>query len=211
MLDREAIVEEILQRQLSAIIRTHEQQLAADAMQAAVDGGFRMVEFTLTTPGALDLINQFAANPQLLVGAGTVLNADHAIAAINAGARFLVSPVVSTEMIDEARALGVPSIPGTFTPTEMQQAHTAGADFCKLFPAPYNLPQFIRSVLGPLPQLRIFPTNGVTPENVRDVLAAGAVGAGFVQALFDPNDLATRNFGAITKRAQAIVATVFGG
>lgn len=210
MNDRESIVNEIIQRRIGAIIRTEDQQLAADAMQAAVDGGFQTVEFTLTTPGALELISSFAQQSSLLVGAGTVLTMEQAQAAVDAGARFLVSPICDTNLIVKLRALDVALIPGTFTATEMEAAHRAGADFCKLFPAPADLPGTIAAILGPLPHLRIYPTNGVTLENVLEVLGAGAAGVGFVKALFDPVWLADKDFAAIKTRAAEIAERVAG-
>jgi len=167
-----------------------------------------VVEFTLTTPGAFELIASFAKNPDLLVGAGTVLTVDQARQAVEAGARFLVSPVCDPAVIRAAEALDAAAIPGTFTATEMQAAHAAGADFVKLFPAPADVPAYVRSILGPLPHLRIFPTNGVTIENVVEVLGAGAAGVGFVGSLFAPEDMAARNFDAIRGRAEKIAGVV---
>lgn len=209
-MNRETVIHEIITRRVSAIIRTRDQQLARDAMQAAVDGGFRLVEFTLTTPGAVELIAEFAAKPDLLVGAGTVLTVEQARAAVVAGATFLVSPVCDPAIIAEAHELGAVAIPGTFTATEMQAAHSAGADFVKLFPAPAELAGYIASILGPLPHLRIYPTNGVTLDNVLDIFAAGAAGAGFVKSLFEPQWLADGNFTAIRERATAIIERVQG-
>ena len=201
------ILEELDRRRISAIIRTDDQQLAADAMSAAIAGGFRIVEFTLTTPGALELIAEFARVPEeLLVGAGTVMTPQQAESAVQAGARFLVSPVCDPEIIACAKRLDVVSIPGTFTATEMITAHRAGADLLKLFPAPADVAQYIKSILGPLPQLKIFPTAGVDIANMREVLDAGAAGIGFVRSLFTPADIAARNFDAIQLRAQAITA-----
>jgi Entner-Doudoroff aldolase len=202
---RQQAVDRIIAQKVSAIIRTHDQALAADAMSAAVAGGVRIVEFTLTTPGAMELIARFAENPDLLVGAGTVLTVDQARAAVDAGARFLVSPVCDPVVIGEAARLGAASIPGTCTPTEMQAAHRAGADFVKLFPAQADVIDFVRSVLGPLPHLRIFPTAGISIENFTDVIRAGAVGVGFVRPLFAPDDLARRDFASIEKRAADIM------
>ncbi|HEY3243348.1 MAG TPA: bifunctional 4-hydroxy-2-oxoglutarate aldolase/2-dehydro-3-deoxy-phosphogluconate aldolase [Phycisphaerae bacterium] len=202
---RESIVEEIQRRRISAIIRSDDENVAADAMRAAIGGGFRMVEFTLTTPGALRLIGEFARDPQLLVGAGTVLTVDQARRAIAAGARFVVSPICDPQIIAAAHELGAVSIPGTFTPTEMMHAHRLGADFVKLFPAPANVADYVRAVLGPLPQLRIFPTAGVTLDSFVEVLRAGAAGVGFVRSLFDPEDLARRDFKSIERRAAQIV------
>ncbi len=186
---------------ISAIIRTQDRQLASDAMAAAVAGGFRMVEFTLTTPGALELICEFCGNPGLLVGAGTVLTAEQAHQAVQAGARFLVSPVCDPEVIAEAKRLDVVSVPGTFTANEMLAAQRYGADVVKLFPAPADVGEYVRAIMGPLPDLKIFPTAGVAPENFLDVLQAGAFGVGFVRSLFVPADLENRDFRAIERRA----------
>ncbi len=198
-------MDEIRTRRVSAIIRTHDEKLARDAMKAAVAGGIRMVEFTLTTPGALNLITAFRENRELLVGAGTVLTREQAQDAVKAGAQFLVSPVCDPSVIAEARALDVASIPGTFTPTEMLTAHRAGADFVKLFPAPADVVDFVHSVLGPLPELRIFPTAGVFLDNFIEILEAGAAGVGFVRSLFEPDWLDAKDFSAIEKRARDIM------
>lgn len=205
MSKREHVVAEIQRRRISAIVRTADQQLARDAMKAAVAGGFRTVEFTLTTPGALDLISEFSENPDLLVGAGTVVSTDLARQAVDAGAKFLVSPVCDPDVIATAHSLDVAAIPGTFTPNEMLAAHRAGADFVKLFPAPADVVEYVTAILGPLPQLRIFPTAGVTIDNIVPVLRAGAVGAGFVRSLFDPDFMSTKDFAAIERRAADIV------
>ena len=202
---REHIKSELLERKISAIIRTDNQKVAEQAMQAAVDGGFRVVEFTLTTPGSLNLITQFRENDDLIVGAGTVMSPTIAQEAVEAGAQFLVSPVCNVDVIQEAEKLDVVSIPGTFTATEMETAHRAGADFVKLFPAPANVAEYIRFILAPLPYLKIFPTSGVNLDNMLDVLQAGAAGIGFVRPLFDPEMIRNKNYGGIRQRAQAIV------
>lgn len=193
---------------VSAIIRTRDQQLAGDAMQAAVDGGLRIVEFTLTTPGVCDLIRRFAAQSHLLVGAGTVMSPELARETVDAGARFLVSPIVDAEVIAEAVALDVPVIPGAATPTEMETAHRLGADMIKVFPAQAGGVGFIEAVLGPLPHLKLFPTAGVTPDNVTDYLRAGCFGVGLVRSLFVPSDLEERNFDAIRRRAEKATTSV---
>jgi len=205
MNDREHIKSELLERKISAIIRTDNQKVAEQAMQAAVDGGFRVVEFTLTTPGSLNLITKFRENDDLIVGAGTVMSPIIVQEAVEAGAQFLVSPVCNVDVIQEAEKLDVVSIPGTFTATEMETAHRAGADFVKLFPAPENVAEYIRFILAPLPYLKIFPTSGVNLDNMLDVLQAGAAGTGFVRPLFDPEMIRNKNYGGIRQRAEAIV------
>lgn len=204
-LDKTATLKLIETHRISAIIRTRDRDLARDAVRAAVSGGFRIVEFTLTTPGALELIGEFARDEKLLVGAGTVLTPELARNAVDAGARYLVSPVTNPAVIGEAKELGAVCIPGTFTPNEMVAAHEAGADFVKLFPAPADVVDYVTAILGPLPFLKIFPTAGVTAENLARVLAAGAAGAGFVRSLFDPDALARKDFSAIERRATDIV------
>ena len=202
---REHIKSELLERKISAIIRTDNQKVAEQAMQAAVAGGFRVVEFTLTTPGALNLITQFRENDDLIVGAGTVMSPTIVQEAVEAGAQFLVSPVCSVDVIQEAEKLDVVSMPGTFTATEMESAHRAGADFVKLFPAPANVAEYIRFILAPLPHLKIFPTSGVNLDNMLDVLQAGAAGTGFVRPLFNPEMIRKKNYDGIRQRAEAIV------
>lgn len=202
---KRAILATIQQVRVSAIIRTQDQNLAFEAMTAAVSGGFVMIEFTLTTPGALELIAQFSQQANLLVGAGTVMTTEQARLAVSAGARFLVSPITDRAIIAEASKLNVPSIPGASTPTEMETAHRLGADLIKVFPAPAGGVSFIQAILGPLPHLKLFPTAGVTPDNFRDFLRAGCAGVGFVRSLFEPADLEQRDFEAIRKRAALII------
>ena len=211
MSGRYETIVEIGEKKLSAIIRTDDEEQARRAMNAAVAGGFRMVEFTLTTPGALGLIEEFGkktlpGGESLLVGAGTVLSRKDAREAVTAGAKFLVSPVTDDEVIDEAADLDVPSIPGTYTPTEMFIATELGADLVKVFPAPHDIPTFVRQVRGPLPELRIFPTAGVDEDNFVSILEAGAFGVGFVSSLFRAPEIASGDYGAIEARAKSIHA-----
>ena len=178
---RQQAVDAISSKRVSAIIRTKDAELAANAMQAAVDGGIRIVEFTMTTPKALQLIESFSQQPDLTVGAGTVMAKQQARDAVDAGATFLVSPIADQEILCEAANLDVACIPGAYTPTEMETAHRWGADFVKVFPAPFGGVSFIQAILGPLPHLKLFPTAGPTPDNFIDYLEAGCWGVGFVR------------------------------
>ena len=192
----------------SAILRTSMAEAAKPAMDAALRGGFKVIEFTLTTPGALELIGEFSKRQSIVVGAGTVLTADDAKAAVDAGAIFLVSPVVDEAVIEAARSLGAAMMPGTHTPTEMLRAHRAGAALQKLFPAPGIGPAYVKACLGPMPFLRIVPTSGVDESNAAAYLQAGAFAVGFVTSLFDPDDLATGRFDTIEHRARSLLAAV---
>lgn len=194
----------------SAILRTDDQDGAADAMNAAVAGGFRVIEFTLTVPGVYELIEEFAAREDLVVGAGTVLDAEQAGAAVRAGAKFLVSPIVDETVIQSAHALGVAVIPGCHTPTEMMRAHRAGAQLQKLFPCPAGGPTYLSSMLGPMSFLKVVPTNGVDASNARQWLDAGAFGLGFAATLFTEVDLREKAWGRIQQRAETILAAIHG-
>lgn len=197
-------------RKASAILRTSDEAAAGPAMEAAVRAGFRIVEFTLTTPGVHDRIAEFAARDGLVVGAGTVLTVDDARGAVEAGARFLVSPVVDEAVIEEALRLGVAVMPGVHTPTEMLRAHAAGAHLQKLFPAPGLGPAYVQACLGPLPFLKIVPTNGCDAQNAGAWLAAGAHALGFVAPLFDAHEVLAGEVDRIEARARALLRAVGG-
>lgn len=192
----------------SAILRTHDQEKAALAMEAAIRGGFRVIEFTLTVPGVFELIKDFSRRGDLVVGAGTVLSPEEAEQAVDAGAQFLVSPVVDEAVIRSAREMGVASFPGTHTATEMMQAHRLGADFCKLFPAPAGGPDYLKAILGPLPFLKIVPTNGADQFNAGEWIKAGAFAVGFVASLFEPGFIAKSNWDAIEQRARECLDSI---
>ncbi|MDX1385707.1 MAG: 2-dehydro-3-deoxyphosphogluconate aldolase [Thermoanaerobaculia bacterium] len=196
------------ERRVSAILRCGDTAMAAAAMERAIAGGFSVVEFTLSIPDAYELIRDFSRREDLVVGAGTVLTPAEAAAALDAGADFLVSPVVDEAVIEVAREAGVAAMPGTHTPTEMLRAHRAGAPLVKLFPSPAGGPAWVASVLGPLPFLRIVPTNGVDATNLRSWLDAGAYAAGFAATLFRAEDLDPAGLDRIEKRARSIVDQV---
>ena len=200
------VVEAFHSLRVVGIIRASSTDVAARAMEAAVRGGIRILEFTWTTPGAAELVREFSQRPeQLVVGAGTILRVEDAEIAVRAGARFLVSPVVDERVIDAALAAGVAPIPGCATPTEMFRAHERGAPMQKRFPGGAG-PLEIRAILAPLPMLKIVPTNGVDLTNVAAFLEAGAWACGLVASLFPPDALGRRDWDAIEANARALVA-----
>ena len=202
----EDFVEHLGREKASAILRTNDQEKAARAMDAAIRGGFRIIEFTLTIPGVFELVQDYARREGLVVGTGTVMDEAEARRSVESGARFLVSPVVDERVIGAANELGVASMPGTHTPTEMLRAHRAGAQLCKLFPSPNGGPDWVRAVRGPMPYLKIVPTNGVDQYNAGEWIAAGAFAVGFVAPLFVPADIAAGRWDAIEERAARCVA-----
>lgn len=206
----DAFIDFYREARASAILRTDLADAADPAMRAAIAAGFRVLEFTLTVPNALERISAFSAIEGVVVGAGTVLSAEQAREAVKAGARFLVSPVVDEAVIDESKSLNVAMMPGCYTPTELLRAHRAGTALQKLFPAPEPLPNYIKSVRGPMPFLRIVPTSGVHENNAAAVLKAGAFAVGFVNNLFDPNDLAQGKFERIEERGRRMLEATRG-
>jgi len=204
----EAFLSRFKQAKASAILRTHDTDHARQAMEAAVDGGFRVVEFTFSIPDVLELIREFAAREDLIVGAGTIVTRFEAVQAVEAGARFLVSPVVDEDVIKTAAELGVAMMPGCATPTEMLHAHRLGAQLQKLFPGQASGPLWVKQTLGPLPFLNIVPTSGVDLENALDYLNAGSFAVGFVNSLFVPDEISAGRFDVIRERAAAMIEAV---
>lgn len=212
---RSTVLDSFTKHRCSAILRTTDASAVRPALDAAIRGGFRIVEVTMTTPGCLgniaNLRDQAARQKlDLVIGAGTVLTVEDAKQAMNAGAQFLVSPVTDPQIITFCRQHDLVSIPGTFTPTEMMTAHKAGADMVKLFPGPSNGPAFLQALRGPLPFLRVMPTSGVTEENCLQWLHAGAFSLGFVASLFEPEDMLAHRFDVIESRARRLTTKVAG-
>ncbi|TKH45091.1 MULTISPECIES: bifunctional 2-keto-4-hydroxyglutarate aldolase/2-keto-3-deoxy-6-phosphogluconate aldolase [unclassified Paenibacillus] len=163
------------------IIRLDNEQEALAVAEAAVKGGIKALEITMSVPNALHVIQTLAEKyreEDVLVGAGTILDAETARAAILAGAELLVSPQLNPEMIKMANRYQAVTISGAFTPTEVLETLEAGADIVKLFPAEVLGPQYVKSVTAPFSQAPIAPTGGVTPQNVHEWLQAGCIGAG---------------------------------
>lgn len=206
--NRDAVLAAFTTHRCSAILRTTLAEAVRPALDAVIAGGFRIVEVTLNTPDALQHIAALADSPGLVVGAGTVLSIADAKAARAAGARFLVSPMTDPQILAFCRQHDLLSVPGAHTPTEMMTAHRSGADLVKLFPAPANGPDYLRACRGPMPFLRLFPTSGVTEQNVGEWLAAGAFGVGFVGSLFEAEDLASGRFDRLRERAARMLAKV---
>jgi len=203
----DSFVDKLGAARASAILRTPHGDLAVDAMKSAISAGFRICEFTLTIPGALQHIETIACQyPDVTVGAGTILTPNQARDAVSAGARFLVSPVLDVEVVETAAELGVAIIPGCSTPTEMLAAHQAGAPLVKLFPGPAGGPHWVQAVLGPLPFLKIIPTSGVDLHNAAEFLSAGAHAIGFVAPLFNPVAIEKQNWSQIEDCGRELLA-----
>lgn len=190
-----------------AILRGVPPQYLDDTLDALIAGGIRCVEITMDSPGALDMIRQAKATygSQLLVGAGTVLDAETARLAILAGADFCLSPTVDVQMIELCNRYGVLAVPGIFTPTEAITAWNAGAQLLKVYPATIGGPGYIKDLLGPLSQLRLLPVGGVNKDNARAYINAGAFAVGVGSNLVNATEVKAGNFAQITSEADALM------
>ncbi len=195
-------------RPLVGILRGFDWPQTRQAVEAIVAGGMNTVEVTLNSPDALrqiqSLQTEFAG--KINVGAGTVCKASDAKAAIERGASFLVTPIVAEDVIQVAVQADVPAFVGAMTPTEILRAWDCGASLVKVFPADALGPGYLKSVRGPLAQVRLMPTGGVTVENLAEYLAAGASGFGIGGPLFDKQQIADQNWAWLTDQAHRFVA-----
>ena len=207
---RETVVKQIEDAGVVAVIRIKEPGKLRAVVDAISQGGVRALEVTMTVPGAVDLIRELAPTlpTGFVLGAGTVLDADTAARVIDAGATFVVSPVFRRSVIGACHARGVPAMPGCFTPTEILEAWDAGADVVKVFPATALGPTFFKDVSGPLPQVKLMPTGGVTIENAGDWIRAGAVAVGVGTALLDAKAIGANAWDVLRGNAERIVANV---
>jgi 2-dehydro-3-deoxyphosphogluconate aldolase/(4S)-4-hydroxy-2-oxoglutarate aldolase len=209
-INRGAIVSAIEASGVVAVIRLHDGGVAHGLARALADGGVTALELTMTVPGAVSIIEQLSRTlpPNVLIGAGTVLDAETARNVILAGARFVVSPVFRPEVITLCHRYDVAAIPGCFTPTEILAAWETGANVVKVFPATALGPSFFKDVRGPLPQVKLMPTGGVTRENAGDWIRAGACAIGVGTALVDPAAVAERRFDDIVAAARLFIRAV---
>ena len=204
------IIQRLLDPGIIAIIRADSSEQLLRAAEALLAGGVTAMEVTMTTPNALQVIGDIAAKfgDRVLIGVGSVLDAETARAALLAGAEFVVTPVTRPEVIRLCNRYGKPIASGAFTPTECLLAYESGADFVKLFPADQAGPAYIKNILAPLPMLQIIPTGGVTPETAGAFLKAGSVALGAGSALVSREVLAARDWQALAQRAKDFVKAV---
>lgn len=202
------IVSRIQAERVVAVLRAASPDDLLEVAGALREGGVRCLEFTLTSPGAVGMIRRVSRElgDNVLLGAGTVLNAIEAEEAMEAGAKFLVSPSLKLEVIHAAKRYGVPVMPGAFTPTEVLTAWEAGADVVKVFPCGQLGPSYLRDLHGPFPDIPLMPTGGITVENAAAYLEAGAVAVGV------GGNLTRRSTGEglqnLTERARRLVESV---
>jgi 2-dehydro-3-deoxyphosphogluconate aldolase/(4S)-4-hydroxy-2-oxoglutarate aldolase len=207
---RQQTVDQIERCGVVAVIRLQDPDRLKSVIDALRAGGVTALEVTMTVPRAIQLIEAIAPSlpDGVVIGAGTILDAETARAAILAGARFIVGPVFNRAVIEVCHRYDVAVMPGCFTPTEILAAWEAGADVVKVFPATALGPSYFKDIRGPMPQLRLMPTGGVSLENTADWITAGAVAVGVGTALVDGKAVAAGDYAAITARATRFVDAV---
>jgi len=204
MRTKQDTLQTILDCGIIAVVRGESADPVIKAIDAVVEGGVNVVEVTFTVPGALEIIRQLARDlaRTVLIGAGTVLDAETARNAIAAGAQFIVAPNLNPDVVRTAIARGKVAIPGALSPTEVAAAWHLGADLVKIFPANVMGPGYLKDLHGPLPEVSLVPTGGIDLSNAADYIKAGAAALGVGSSLVDKDLVAAGDWEALTDRAQ---------
>jgi 2-dehydro-3-deoxyphosphogluconate aldolase/(4S)-4-hydroxy-2-oxoglutarate aldolase len=210
MRSRSEVLSLILQHRVIAVVRMTDAQKLKDILAAISDGGVKCLEITMTVPNAVKLIEKTSrsAAPDVLIGAGTVTDPETADAVISAGASFVVGPVFNPHVLKAAHDRNVLVMPGCFSPTEIHTAWKFGADIIKLFPATSLGPKFIKDIHGPLPDVRIIPTGGVSVENAAEWIKAGACAVGIGTDLLDKKMIEAGDYVGLRERARTLVNNI---
>ena len=209
-MERDEILKSIIESGAVAVIRLSDASKLIKIAEAIYKGGISAIEITMTVPNALNLIEKL--NQELgsfiQLGVGSVLDAETAKQAIEAGAKYVVSPIFKKEIIETVHKYNLPAIPGAFTPTEIQTAYEAGADIIKIFPADVVGMAFFKGVLAPMPHLKLMPTGGVTLTNAGEWLKAGACAVGVGSALLDKKAIDSGDYETLTRNAQILKESI---
>ncbi len=207
MLQHQDILNRLLQGRLVGILRASSGELLVDVCRAMIQAGLHCIEITMTVPGALQILEQARRElgDQMLLGAGSVLDPETARQVILSGADFIVAPNTNVEVIQLAKRYGKPIVPGAFTATEIVHAWQSGADIVKLFPSdPFGAP-YLKAIKGPLPQIRLMPTGGVTLDTMPDFFQAGACAVGLGSSILKKEWLESKNLAAIEAETRKYV------
>jgi len=204
--NRQTVLEAVRSTGIVAVVRMEDSSKVLPCCEAILDGGIDCLEITMTVPGALEQIAAVSETfgESVTLGVGSVLDDETIKRSVDAGARYVVSPVYKPGMIKTCHSLDVPIMPGAFTPTEIQDAHENGADVIKVFPAAFFGPKYIKAVKAPLPHLRLMPTGGVSVDNADEWIKAGSFALGVGSSLVDKKAIAESRFSDITDYARAL-------
>ena len=209
-MEKAAVLKELREIGLVPVLRAESVEQAMALADAIAAGGVTVLEVTMTVPGAIQVMRRLAEQrPDILIGAGTVLDAETARMCILEGAQFVVSPALNIAMIEMCHRYSVAVLPGALTPTEIVTAWQAGADVVKVFPASaMGGASYLKSIKAPLPQVELIPTGGVSLATAEDFLKAGAFALGVGADLVDPKAMAEGRPEAVTESARKYLAIV---
>ncbi|HHY83675.1 MAG TPA: bifunctional 2-keto-4-hydroxyglutarate aldolase/2-keto-3-deoxy-6-phosphogluconate aldolase [Clostridiales bacterium] len=208
-MDKEAVIKRIVDCGLVAVVRAESGEQARKIADACAAGGVAAIEITFTVPGAEQVIRNLAAvykNGEILIGAGTVMDAETARTAILAGAQYVVSPYLNRDMVQLCNRYRVPCMPGAMTIKEVVEAMEAGADIVKIFPGELFGPKIIKAIKGPIPYAKMMPTGGVDLNNVQEWIKAGAVAVGAGSSL--TKGASTGDYESITRTAVQFIEKI---
>jgi len=210
MRNKSEIVSRLTDPGVIAVVRAQKAEQVSPLSEALIEGGVIAIEITMTTPNAIEAIREVARKigTRGVIGVGTVLDAQTCRAAIEAGAEFVVSPILRPELVAPCRQADKPVMLGAYTPTEAQLAHEAGADFIKIFPSDGLGPGYIKAMRAPLPHLRIIPTGIAREADVTEFIKAGCAAVGLGSLLVSPAILREANWAELTRQARKFVALV---
>jgi 2-dehydro-3-deoxyphosphogluconate aldolase/(4S)-4-hydroxy-2-oxoglutarate aldolase len=207
-LRRSEISDAIRRERAVAIMRRLPPDAVDGTVEALLRGGFTIIEFTFDSEGAADAISRWRESGRALVGAGTIRRPEDVDPAVEAGAQFLVAPTYQESVVERALELGVPCVPGCFSPTEFDSAWQQGATFVKFFPGGAVGPGYLRAVLAPLKDVEAVVTGGVDASTARSFFEAGAVAVGVSTAQLGQADAVGGDFGAIETAARELLAAI---
>ena len=210
-MEKREIFDRMISEGLIPVIRVSTAQEAFDVADAIKEGGVSFIEITMSVQGAIDVIKTLTQKykDKMIMGAGTILDPETGRAALLAGAQFIVSPTLNLDLIQLAHRYSAVVIPGAMTPTEILTAWNAGADMVKVFPsAQLGGPEYIKALRGPLPQILLVPTGGVTLQNAGAFIKAGAVALGVGGELIDKKAIKEKKFHTITENTRAFLKVI---
>ncbi len=193
-----------------AVLRIPDPAKVMPVFDALKDGGVKCIEITMSTPHAIEVIAELSKTvpEDIALGVGTVLDPETARAAILAGAEFVVAPTTNFDVIRMCQRYDKVVMPGAFTPTEILAAWEAGADVVKVFPGSIGGPEYLKAIKGPLPQIALLPTGGVSVENAAEFIEAGAIAVGIGGKLIDKQAMAEGKFEIIREKARKLVTSI---
>ena len=210
-MNKSDVLKKLIDGGIIPVVRVQSAQDALKVAAALEAGDLPCIEITMTVPGAVGVIRDLVKSmgSDIIIGAGTVINAEQAAEAIEAGAEYIVSPSLDLETIKACRTKGKVSIPGALTPTEVLTAWNAGADMVKVFPAGnVGGASYIKALKAPLPQIKLVPTGGVNLQTAADFIKAGASALGVGTALVDKKAVAEGKYEIITERARQFIKII---